>query len=146
MVCYVPGSSLLDRLVKFFAFLSGKLYRRLTSAWRVFQSWAEVILDVLGVNSSTSGMFSGNRVVRSFCFLFGPVLGLERGCPILLVFKFLVIIFLWVLWFPRLGLSYHTRDFPRYLVSGGLSEHLLFSWEMNNTWFSWEFRFPCFFL
>ena len=88
--------------------------------------------------------FSLNQVFIGFCFLFGPVCGLE------MVFYhsnslYVVCLFcLRVLWIPRLGLSYHIWDFLRQLVSVGLSEHLQFSWEINNTWFSLEYRFPCF--
>ena len=53
--CFLP----LGQICKFFAFLSGKLYRRLISAWREFQSWAEVVLDVLGVAPAHLGFFPG---------------------------------------------------------------------------------------
>ena len=59
MVGFVPVSSLGGQICKIFAFLSCILFHRLISAWRDFQSWAEVVLDVPEVAPAHLGFFPG---------------------------------------------------------------------------------------
>ena len=59
MVGFVPVSSLGGQICKIFAFLSCILFHRLISAWRDFQSWAEVVLDVPEVAPAHLGLFPG---------------------------------------------------------------------------------------
>ena len=111
MVCYVTWSSHYDSLVRILPFV-WQISRRLISAMRCSVIGGDFPWCP-GDSFSTSRIFSLNWVFIGFCFLFGPVFGLGMVVYQSNSLYVVCLICRWVLWIPRLGLSYHTRDFLR---------------------------------
>ena len=68
MVCYVPGSSLLDRFVKFLLFCLVIYPAGWPQRGGIFSHGRKFFLDVLGIAPAHLGFFSGNWGSHGFLF------------------------------------------------------------------------------